>query len=251
MKCCECRVAHFQITFFHSRKMLCAEHVTRIQLYFCFDSSDSAYHNRELEFCSTFADNVTIITFLLTLLYLFSVWHIVLLHGLLHRLMRNWWSSRRGRHHPENHYSRWEQDHVLQNFSQLGLFYEYLEMGETLVWLCDVWNSKYQVTFLQSCHWMFHFVPFCHSLSLAALPFCLFSDPVWLHHSVRSLFSLGSPPGAVQQHPGDQGGRLEVHHPVQTTGGSQGSKHRGMAGDSQCCGHFVCCYQCKFCFSEM
>uniref|UniRef100_A0A7N6A8I8 Anoctamin n=1 Tax=Anabas testudineus TaxID=64144 RepID=A0A7N6A8I8_ANATE len=33
-----------------------------------------------------------------------------------------------GRHHPENHYSRWEQDHVLQNFSQLGLFYEYLEM---------------------------------------------------------------------------------------------------------------------------
>lgn len=45
--------------------------------------------------------------------------------------MRNWWSGRKGRHHPENHYSRWEQDHVLQNFSQLGLFYEYLEMGET------------------------------------------------------------------------------------------------------------------------
>lgn len=40
------------------------------------------------------------------------------------------WSSRKGRHNPENHYSRWEQDHVLQNFSQLGLFYEYLEMGE-------------------------------------------------------------------------------------------------------------------------
>lgn len=47
------------------------------------------------------------------------------------RLMRNWWSSRKGRHNPENHYSRWEQDYVLQNFSQLGLFYEYLEMGET------------------------------------------------------------------------------------------------------------------------
>ncbi|XP_068195363.1 anoctamin-5b isoform X1 [Antennarius striatus] len=43
-------------------------------------------------------------------------------------LMRNWWSGRKARHHPENHYSRWEQDHVLQNFSQLGLFYEYLEM---------------------------------------------------------------------------------------------------------------------------
>uniref|UniRef100_A0A8C4HXG1 Anoctamin n=1 Tax=Dicentrarchus labrax TaxID=13489 RepID=A0A8C4HXG1_DICLA len=43
-------------------------------------------------------------------------------------LMRNWWSSRKGRHNPENHYSRWEQDHVLQNFTQLGLFYEYLEM---------------------------------------------------------------------------------------------------------------------------
>uniref|UniRef100_A0A671V5Q2 Anoctamin n=1 Tax=Sparus aurata TaxID=8175 RepID=A0A671V5Q2_SPAAU len=45
-------------------------------------------------------------------------------------LMRNWWSSRKGRHNPENHYSRWEQDHVLQNFGQLGLFYEYLEMGD-------------------------------------------------------------------------------------------------------------------------
>ncbi|XP_045888204.1 anoctamin-5b isoform X2 [Micropterus dolomieu] len=43
-------------------------------------------------------------------------------------LMRNWWSSRKRRHHSENQYSRWEQDHVLQNFSQLGLFYEYLEM---------------------------------------------------------------------------------------------------------------------------
>ncbi|KAM9408496.1 anoctamin-5b isoform 2-T2 [Pholidichthys leucotaenia] len=43
-------------------------------------------------------------------------------------LIRNYWSSRKGRHNPENHYSRWEQDHVLQNFSQLGLFYEYLEM---------------------------------------------------------------------------------------------------------------------------
>ncbi|XP_035484217.1 anoctamin-5b isoform X3 [Scophthalmus maximus] len=43
-------------------------------------------------------------------------------------VIRNWWSSRKGRHHPENHYSRWEQDHVLQNFTQLGLFYEYLEM---------------------------------------------------------------------------------------------------------------------------
>ncbi|XP_058484480.1 anoctamin-5b isoform X1 [Solea solea] len=43
-------------------------------------------------------------------------------------LIRNWWRSRKGRHHPENQYSRWEQDYVLQNFSQLGLFYEYLEM---------------------------------------------------------------------------------------------------------------------------
>ncbi|XP_047219717.1 anoctamin-5b isoform X2 [Girardinichthys multiradiatus] len=43
-------------------------------------------------------------------------------------LMRNWWSSRKGRHSSENHYSRWEQDYVLLNFSQIGLFYEYLEM---------------------------------------------------------------------------------------------------------------------------
>uniref|UniRef100_A0A1A8PL58 Anoctamin n=1 Tax=Nothobranchius rachovii TaxID=451742 RepID=A0A1A8PL58_9TELE len=43
-------------------------------------------------------------------------------------LLRNWWNSRRGRHNPENQYSRWEQDYILLNFTQLGLFYEYLEM---------------------------------------------------------------------------------------------------------------------------
>ncbi|XP_051739999.1 anoctamin-5 isoform X1 [Ctenopharyngodon idella] len=42
--------------------------------------------------------------------------------------LRNWWVSRSARNHPESLYSRWEQDHDLQSFSQLGLFYEYLEM---------------------------------------------------------------------------------------------------------------------------
>ncbi|XP_051975312.1 anoctamin-5-like [Xyrauchen texanus] len=42
--------------------------------------------------------------------------------------LRNWWVSRNARNHPESLYSRWEQDHDLQDFSQLGLFYEYLEM---------------------------------------------------------------------------------------------------------------------------
>uniref|UniRef100_A0A8C2DCH8 Anoctamin n=1 Tax=Cyprinus carpio TaxID=7962 RepID=A0A8C2DCH8_CYPCA len=42
--------------------------------------------------------------------------------------LRNWWVSRSARSHPESLYSRWEQDHDLQSFSQLGLFYEYLEM---------------------------------------------------------------------------------------------------------------------------
>ncbi|XP_026095286.1 anoctamin-5-like [Carassius auratus] len=42
--------------------------------------------------------------------------------------MINWWVSRSARSNPESLYSRWEQDHDLQSFSQLGLFYEYLEM---------------------------------------------------------------------------------------------------------------------------
>ncbi|XP_073687580.1 anoctamin-5 [Garra rufa] len=42
--------------------------------------------------------------------------------------LRNWWVSRSARNHPESLYSRWEQDHDLQCFTQLGLFYEYLEM---------------------------------------------------------------------------------------------------------------------------
>ncbi|XP_053128813.1 anoctamin-5-like isoform X2 [Hemicordylus capensis] len=40
----------------------------------------------------------------------------------------NWWGRRKARSSPENLYSRWEQDHDLQNFGALGLFYEYLEM---------------------------------------------------------------------------------------------------------------------------
>ncbi|XP_069037521.1 anoctamin-5 isoform X2 [Lepisosteus oculatus] len=40
----------------------------------------------------------------------------------------NWWGSRKARSHPETLYSRWEQDHDLQCFGQMGLFYEYLEM---------------------------------------------------------------------------------------------------------------------------
>ncbi|KAM9853899.1 anoctamin-5 [Aulostomus maculatus] len=42
--------------------------------------------------------------------------------------LMNWWGSRRARNHPESLYSRWEQDHDLQGFGQLGLFDEYLEM---------------------------------------------------------------------------------------------------------------------------
>ncbi|KAM8751920.1 anoctamin-5 isoform 2-T2 [Acanthopagrus schlegelii] len=42
--------------------------------------------------------------------------------------LMNWWGSRKARSHPESLYSRWEQDHDLQVFGQLGLFYEYLEM---------------------------------------------------------------------------------------------------------------------------
>lgn len=46
------------------------------------------------------------------------------------RWLMNWWGSRKARSHPESLYSRWEQDHDLQGFGQLGLFYEYLEMGK-------------------------------------------------------------------------------------------------------------------------
>uniref|UniRef100_A0A8C6WFF5 Anoctamin n=1 Tax=Neogobius melanostomus TaxID=47308 RepID=A0A8C6WFF5_9GOBI len=48
--------------------------------------------------------------------------------GNIQEALLNWWNSRRTRHNPETQYSRWEQDHVLLNFGQLGLFYEYLEM---------------------------------------------------------------------------------------------------------------------------
>uniref|UniRef100_A0A8D0HPR6 Anoctamin n=1 Tax=Sphenodon punctatus TaxID=8508 RepID=A0A8D0HPR6_SPHPU len=47
----------------------------------------------------------------------------------------NWWGRRKARSNPENLYSRWEQDHDLQTFGGLGLFYEYLEMGKLKIQL--------------------------------------------------------------------------------------------------------------------
>lgn len=52
-----------------------------------------------------------------------------------HSWIRNWWGRRKASSSPENLYSRWEQDHDLQNFGALGLFYEYLEMGKHKEWL--------------------------------------------------------------------------------------------------------------------
>ncbi|XP_058518458.1 anoctamin-5 [Ochotona princeps] len=42
-------------------------------------------------------------------------------------LVLNWWRRRRTRTNSEKLYSRWEQDHDLESFGHLGLFYEYLE----------------------------------------------------------------------------------------------------------------------------
>ncbi|XP_016057158.1 PREDICTED: anoctamin-5 isoform X3 [Miniopterus natalensis] len=39
----------------------------------------------------------------------------------------NWWRRRKSRTNSEKLYSRWEQDHDLETFGSLGLFYEYLE----------------------------------------------------------------------------------------------------------------------------
>ncbi|XP_047373447.1 anoctamin-5 isoform X2 [Sciurus carolinensis] len=45
----------------------------------------------------------------------------------IYPLVFNWWRRRKARTNSEKLYSRWEQDHDLETFGQLGLFYEYLE----------------------------------------------------------------------------------------------------------------------------
>uniref|UniRef100_A0A8C5KRX4 Anoctamin n=1 Tax=Jaculus jaculus TaxID=51337 RepID=A0A8C5KRX4_JACJA len=49
------------------------------------------------------------------------------IHEAIYPLVFNWWRRRRARTNSEKLYSRWEQDHDLQIYGQLGLFYEYLE----------------------------------------------------------------------------------------------------------------------------
>ena len=176
--------------------------------------------------------------------------------------MRNWWGSRKARNHPEQQYSRWEQDHDLLNFTQLGLFYEYLEMGEDDAPPSSRGVMPSHTSFLHSLplSLTLYFPPF--SLSPSASPYFPLSlrlsllpslpppvptssHPVWLHHPVRGLLPPGSSPGSVQQHPGGARGRLEVHHPVQTACGGQGTQHRSLAGDPQRGGHLVCSHQRK------
>ncbi|NP_001428231.1 anoctamin-5 isoform m [Homo sapiens] len=45
----------------------------------------------------------------------------------IYPLALNWWRRRKARTNSEKLYSRWEQDHDLESFGPLGLFYEYLE----------------------------------------------------------------------------------------------------------------------------
>uniref|UniRef100_A0A8C4PNK5 Anoctamin n=1 Tax=Equus asinus TaxID=9793 RepID=A0A8C4PNK5_EQUAS len=45
----------------------------------------------------------------------------------IYPLILNWWRRRKARTNSEKLYSRWEQDHDLETFGSLGLFYEYLE----------------------------------------------------------------------------------------------------------------------------
>ena len=130
----------------------------------------------------------------------------------------NWWKSRKARNHPESLYSRWEQDENLQSFGQLGLFYEYLELGELRQTDNQAWPA-----FSCTCNCS---VPCCPaegtvSLFLTSTPLC-HSDPVWLHHSIRGLLPPGPSAGALEQHRRGESGCLEVHHSVPTAGGRQG-----------------------------
>ncbi|XP_023375357.1 anoctamin-5 [Otolemur garnettii] len=45
----------------------------------------------------------------------------------IYPLVLNWWRRRKTRTNTEKLYTRWEQDHDLESFGSLGLFYEYLE----------------------------------------------------------------------------------------------------------------------------
>uniref|UniRef100_A0A8C6R131 Anoctamin n=1 Tax=Nannospalax galili TaxID=1026970 RepID=A0A8C6R131_NANGA len=49
------------------------------------------------------------------------------IHEACQPLIFNWWRRRKAQTNSEKLYSRWEQDHDLQVFGPLGLFYEYLE----------------------------------------------------------------------------------------------------------------------------
>lgn len=89
---------------------------------------------------------------------------------------------------------RWEQDYHLQPFSNIGLFYEYLEMGK-----------KHLIQSLHVPHFQLHTSCTVLSLNMYETIFmCLslpvsFSNPVWLRDPVCGLLPSGTSPGSGEQ----------------------------------------------------
>lgn len=119
---------------------------------------------------------------------------------------------------------RWEQDYQLQPIGKLGLFYEYLEMGEILH------------TIVQS----------AVSITFRSFMFPSRSDPVWFRHTVRGVVSFGSSPGTLQQSVWNPHRRLENHHSVPPDGSGKSPRHWSVAADPAGGGHSSGGYKCVF-----
>lgn len=74
---------------------------------------------------------------------------------------------------------------------------------------------------------------FVRASSIKPVVSCVFySDPVWLHNNIRSLFSTGPSSRPLQQHPGGASRCLEVYYTVQKASGSEGTQHWSVGRDS-------------------
>ena len=58
------------------------------------------------------------------------------------KMYKRWKKEREGEKEEDDSFVRWERDYELTALSQHGLFFEYLELGETAVMLSEFFRSR-------------------------------------------------------------------------------------------------------------
>lgn len=140
---------------------------------------------------------------------------------------------------------RWEQDYQLQPSSKLGLFYEYLEMGEMAIHYWHSLSVIFAAAVVDNRTWIYRIIDYFINTWCTGKPLVPYSHPIWLCDPVCGLLPSGSGPGSAQQYNRNSGWCLENHHSVSPWCAREGTAHRSLAAHSSRHHYPGCGNKCK------